>query len=124
MYHLFGDRYPIKYESDTIKRAALVAMFHDIGKIVEPEVKNANIIDAPSPSVKKDHTWLGFDMLRKKHEFPLASAHVALQHHEHSDGTGQPRQLGQTEIHQYAKITAIANFYDKEHTIFIKEVLR
>lgn len=39
-------------------------------------------------------------------------AHIALQHHEHVDGTGQPRGLTGDEIHPYAKITAVANTYD------------
>jgi HD-GYP domain-containing protein (c-di-GMP phosphodiesterase class II) len=64
------------------------------------------------PEESKDHTWVGFNLLRKKHEFSLATAHIALQHHEHVDGTGIPRGLTGNQIHLYAKIVGIANLYD------------
>ncbi len=37
---------------------------------------------------------------------------VVLQHHENVDGTGYPKKLASPEIDPYAKITAIADFFD------------
>ena len=39
-------------------------------------------------------------------------AHIALQHHEKLNGTGEPRGLTAESIHIYAKIVAVANTYD------------
>jgi HD-GYP domain-containing protein (c-di-GMP phosphodiesterase class II) len=37
---------------------------------------------------------------------------MAFQHQEKPDGTGYPRQLMSAEIHEYAKIVAVADVYD------------
>jgi HD-GYP domain-containing protein (c-di-GMP phosphodiesterase class II) len=50
--------------------------------------------------------------LRKIKEFSITIPHVALQHHENVDGSGYPRQLTGEDIHRYAKIVAVANFFD------------
>lgn len=42
----------------------------------------------------------------------MASAYVAWQHHEKFDGTGYPCGLKGKEIHEYARITALADVYD------------
>ncbi|WP_027416117.1 HD-GYP domain-containing protein [Aneurinibacillus terranovensis] len=106
------------YSVEKLKDLALGALFHDIGKVVkgtEPLPKGAETKE------KEHHSWIGFNVLRKKHEFNLAIAHVALQHHEHIDGTGQPRGLKKEEIHEYAKIVAVANYYDSLISPFSSE---
>ena len=40
------------------------------------------------------------------------SAHCAFQHHERYDGSGYPRHLANSEIHQFAHIVALADVYD------------
>lgn len=88
-----------------LKELAMGALLHDIGKIgLEPE--------EDKPDSKEHHTWRGFELLKSKHEFSLMTAHVALQHHEHVDGSGIPRQLEDDKIHLYAKIVAVANTFD------------
>jgi HD-GYP domain-containing protein (c-di-GMP phosphodiesterase class II) len=42
----------------------------------------------------------------------LFSAHIALQHHERWDGKGYPRGLTGEDIHEYARIVAVADVYD------------
>jgi HD-GYP domain-containing protein (c-di-GMP phosphodiesterase class II) len=81
---------------------AMGALFHDIGKLLNPD----------SSRPEKDHTWLGFNFLRQKHDFSTVAAHVALQHHEQVDGNGYPRQMAGEKIHVFAKIVSVANFYD------------
>jgi putative nucleotidyltransferase with HDIG domain len=93
------------YNQSQLKELAIGALLHDIGKVV----KN----DAESESAEENHhTWAGFNLLRKKHEMSLVSAHIPLQHHEWVDGSGEPRGLTGAEIHEFAKIVAIANYYD------------
>ncbi|MBO8170548.1 MAG: HD domain-containing protein [Bacillaceae bacterium] len=123
-----------------LKDLAVGALLHDIGKaperVREEEVEEvvhqtgagqtvpAAINEYPGGDVDDisvegdahtnydDHTWKGFNALRRKHEVSIVAAHVALQHHEHIDGTGQPRGLSEEEIHPFAKIVSVANYYD------------
>lgn len=85
-----------------LKELAIGALLHDIGKLDAPEVQEG----------RTHHAWRGFEIMKTKREYSLLSAHVAFQHHEHVDGTGQPRGLTSEEIHPFAKITAVANLYD------------
>jgi HD-GYP domain-containing protein (c-di-GMP phosphodiesterase class II) len=48
----------------------------------------------------------------RNRDYSILSAHVALQHHEKWRGEGYPRGLKGTEIHEFARITAIADVYD------------
>jgi len=85
-----------------LKDLAIGALLHDIGKVGAPDnAENRN-----------HHTWRGFETLKNKREFSLLVSHVALQHHEHVDGSGMPRGLTGDEMHLYAKITAVANTFD------------
>ncbi|PLR77561.1 metal-dependent phosphohydrolase [Bacillus sp. V3-13] len=80
------------------------ALLHDIGKTTP---------DQPGYSSKEnDHTWKGFNLLRKNPEVSKLSAVVALQHHEHPDGSGYPRSLTEGDIHLFSKIVAVTNDYD------------
>jgi len=92
-----------------LQEVAVGALFHDIGKIV-PD----NALDKLTLAKEniKEHSWRGFHYLRKKHEISILSSTIALQHHEYLNGTGTPRGLKQSEIHQYSKIVAVANYYD------------
>jgi hypothetical protein len=60
----------------------------------------------------KQHTALGFDILRNQGDIPLLAAHIAYQHHEKFDGSGYTRGLSGTDIHEYARIVSIADVYD------------
>lgn len=97
-----------------LQELAVGALLHDIGKFEVP-TKEKNQEDAElegNINDGKQHTWRGYKRLRKMKEFSITIPHVALQHHEHVDGSGYPRQLAGEDIHRYAKIVAIANYYD------------
>ncbi|NGQ97463.1 HD domain-containing protein [Brevibacillus sp. SYP-B805] len=96
------------YNQQQLKELAVGALLHDIGKVVKDDAAYAN----GTPGQTEHHAWKGFHLLRKKHEMSIVSAHVALQHHEWVDGSGEPRGLTGAEIHDFAKIVAIANYYD------------
>jgi len=87
-----------------LKELAIGALLHDIGKVgANPEEGEEG---------RRHHAWRGFETLKKNRDYSLLVAHVAFQHHEAVDGSGQPRGLVGDEIHPYAKITAVANEYD------------
>ncbi|MCO1603955.1 HD-GYP domain-containing protein [Desulfosporosinus nitroreducens] len=89
-------------------------LMHDIGKILIPE----NILNKKTPLTDEEfeeikrHTIDGFNILRKNNDFGLLSAHVAFQHQEKWDGTGYPRGLKGYEIHEYARLAAVADVYE------------
>jgi putative nucleotidyltransferase with HDIG domain len=80
-----------------IKTLGMGAILHDIGKSL-----------SPGP----EHTIHGFEILRNNKILNIMASHVAYQHHERYDGSGYPRQLKGEDIHLFAAITGIANFYD------------
>jgi len=99
-------------EIDILKQASPM---HDIGKIGIPD----SILNKPSRLteeefiVMKEHSQLGFDMLKHSNRILLKSAAiVAHQHHEKWDGTGYPQKLEGEDIHIYGRITALADVFD------------
>ncbi len=103
------------YNEHKLKELALGALLHDVGKILVPiEVLNKpGRLTAQEFNIVKEHAQLGFELLRKQQDqVPLLACHVAFQHQEKLDGSGYPRQLKGQEIHEYARIVAVADVYD------------
>ena len=79
----------------------------------------------------KEHTILGYKLIKDALELPEEVAIVALEHHENNDGSGYPQGLSNDFISEYSQIINVANFYDnlafnRTHTVVAnnKEVLR
>jgi hypothetical protein len=100
------------YNRYDLKKLATGALLHDLGKIHVP----SSILNKPGQltneefEIVRTHSYAGFEMLSQKTS--AVSAHVALQHHERTDGSGYPRGLKNGEIHEYGRIAAIADVYD------------
>ncbi len=97
-----------------LKELGVGAILHDIGKVFISE-KILNKKDKLSPEEYQEiqkHTILGYEFLRKNNQISAVSAHVAWQHHEHFDGSGYPRGLKGNEIHEFARIVAVADVFD------------
>lgn len=103
----------------SLKELALGSLLHDLGKVlVPPEILNKQAKLSPDDwKIIQGHGVAGFDILRNypKH-IPLQVAQVALQHHENYDGSGYARGIMGDEIHEYARIAAIADVYDAVST--------
>jgi HD-GYP domain-containing protein (c-di-GMP phosphodiesterase class II) len=102
------------YSELKLKELALGAMLHDVGKmVVPPDILNKPArLTGEEMEIVKRHAEAGFEILRKNGEISLVAAHVAFQHQERIRGGGYPRGLKGNEIHEYARITAIADVYD------------
>jgi putative nucleotidyltransferase with HDIG domain len=85
---------------------------HDIGKCkIDDSILNkpGRLSDNEFNEIKK-HTVYGYDIIEKSlQDEPLALA--ALQHHERVDGKGYPMAKTGADIHDYAKIVAVADVY-------------
>jgi HD-GYP domain-containing protein (c-di-GMP phosphodiesterase class II) len=94
------------------------ALFHDIGMTKIP----LRILDKTSNLTNDEvkliqtHPEIGFGMLKDNPAISMVSAHVAYQHHERYDGSGYPRGIAGDAIHEFAKITAVADVYDSMTT--------
>lgn len=100
-----------------LKQLAVGCLLHDIGKIFLDDT-----ITNPERRIRQ-HTLLGYELL-KHAESDFLSPHIALEHHEHQDGTGLPRGTRSSNALErdrnlpppiptlLGEIAAVANVYD------------
>jgi HD-GYP domain-containing protein (c-di-GMP phosphodiesterase class II) len=102
------------YNESKLLESGIGVLMHDVGKIRIPNATLNKIEKLTEEEFKEiqQHTNYGYEILRQIDDFGLISAHVALQHHERWDGSGYPRGLKGTAIHEYARIAAIADVYE------------
>ncbi|MFD2369252.1 HD-GYP domain-containing protein [Brevibacillus sp. GCM10020057] len=102
------------YNQQQLMDLGIGALLFDIGMTQVPQELWSKKMELNAEERKRlrYHTEDGFNILRSQHNISLVSAHCALQHHERYDGSGYPRQLEGQQIHEYARIVAIADFYD------------
>ncbi|MGE5421622.1 MAG: HD-GYP domain-containing protein [Ignavibacteriales bacterium] len=102
------------YHELKLKELGVGALLHDVGKIrITKEILNkpGELTNQEFDEVRL-HSKHGYEILRTYEEVPLLSAHISFQHHERWDGKGYPRGLAGEEIHEYARIVAVADVYD------------
>lgn len=102
------------YSEAKLRELALGGLLHDMGKMIVPlEILNKpGKLTQDELTVVQRHSESGFEILRHQQDMPLLASHIAFQHHEKVDGSGYPRGLRKDEIHEYARIVAIADVYD------------
>ena len=103
------------YTPTRLHELALGALLMDIGEMAIPQeiLKKADKLTPAEMTEVKKHPELGFDGLRKKiGGLPVPAMHVAYQHHESFDGSGYPRGISGGDIHEYARIVAVADMFD------------
>ena len=93
----------------------LVSPMHDVGKVAIPDAilfKPGRLTQEEFEKIKF-HTSIGYDIFKDSNrKIMKAAAIVALQHHEHWDGTGYPRGLKENEIHIFGRIVGLADVFD------------
>ncbi len=110
---LLGEKYGLSREDLLLLEAA--SPMHDIGKIGIPDaiLHKPDRLTPEEYEIIKNHTVIGQHILRVSDRKLFASARtIALQHHEHWDGTGYPCGLQGEEISIMARISALADVYD------------
>ncbi len=97
-------------ELDILQRGGLL---HDTGKVGTPAIildKPGKLTDEEMKSMR-DHVYIGARILE-----PIAAyaevMPIVLQHHEWFDGTGYPYGISGETIHLYARIFAVADYFD------------
>ena len=81
------------FSDQQLTELAIGAILHDVGMMsISPDlVRKKNKLTSEEWEITKEHTNLGFDVLRMQGTVTMASSQVAYQHHENFDGTGYPR---------------------------------
>jgi HD-GYP domain-containing protein (c-di-GMP phosphodiesterase class II) len=98
---------------DRLSILGLGLLLHDIGKLAIP----LGILNKPGKlteeewQIMKTHPRAGVDILDGSRWSPLVKA-VVLRHHERWNGSGYPDGRVGGEIHQMARIAAVADVYD------------
>lgn len=102
------------YNQLQLRELGVGSLLHDLGKacIAKTILNKKQRLTPQEFDGIKEHCRLGFEILHKQEEINLLAAHVALQHHEKYNGSGYPRGLKGAEIHEFARITAVADVYD------------
>lgn len=102
---------------------ALAGLLHNIGvTAIETEiVHKPNTLSEREMNRMREHTVIGYSILKPIAGFNNGVKLTALQHHEREDGSGYPLGLTGENIHPYAKIVAVADMY---HAMSLERVYR
>jgi len=90
------------------------ALLHDIGKSkIDTTILNKRGPLTPQEyDVMKNHPIWGVELLRETSLIPEVAYEIVLHHHEKMDGSGYPDHLAAEDMHQYARLSVIADVFD------------
>lgn len=102
------------YNQLKIAELALGSLFHDLGMMKVPLEIISRIGGLTAEEIRQiqTHSKTGYDILKQIPGFSAVSANVAYQHHERHDGSGYPKGVKGNDIHEFARITAVADVFD------------
>src|SRR4051812_9134365 len=94
-------------------KLGLGLLVHDVGKLaIPPEIlAKPGRLSEIEMALVRTHPEAGAELLSESSVSPLVRA-VIREHHERCDGSGYPRGLHGEQIHQLARIAAVADVYD------------
>lgn len=101
----------LEYSVRAIDNVVLAALLHDIGKI-KIKLTDSEAMLTMNEDEVKDHTIIGYKMIKDEFELPEEIAKVALEHHENNDGSGYPQGISNDSISEFSQIINVANYYD------------
>lgn len=97
-----------------ISALGIGSILHDIGKVkIDARIlSKAGEFTPAERTIVEKHCELGYEMVHRLGTVPELSELIILQHHERIDGSGYPKKLKGSEIHQLSKIVALADCFD------------
>jgi putative nucleotidyltransferase with HDIG domain len=97
-----------------LRAIGIGALLHDIGKVGIPEnvLLKPGALSAQERNLIRSHPALGLLSLRDQRPLEFGQLMMVYQHHERIDGTGYPVRLDGTEIHDWARICAVADVFE------------
>jgi HD-GYP domain-containing protein (c-di-GMP phosphodiesterase class II) len=91
------------------------APLHDVGKIGIPDqiLNKPGSLDESEWAIMREHTLIGHRILKgSQSRYLQAGAEIALNHHEHWDGSGYPHGLSGYDIPVFARILSVVDMFD------------
>jgi HD-GYP domain-containing protein (c-di-GMP phosphodiesterase class II) len=97
-----------------LRKIGIGALLHDIGKLGIPEkiLLKPGRLSPEEWNVLRAHPAKGLVALRDQDQLDFGQLMMVYQHHERIDGTGYPVRLEGNEIHEWARICAVADVYE------------
>ncbi|BEU87256.1 HD-GYP domain-containing protein [Selenomonas sp. TAMA-11512] len=117
----------LRFDKQKTQEVVMAGFMHDIGKskftkrLLE---KNIATLKGEDLDAYMRHTTDGHDLLASNKDLADGIKLTALQHHERMDGSGFPFGFTGKDIHEYARIIAVADIYDNittEREGYVKE---
>lgn len=102
------------FGEEKLKLLTTSGLLHDVGKALVPESilnKPGKLNEQEFEEIKKHPTY-GYRIVEKIQGLPKSVAYGVLMHHERENGKGYPMGAKGSQIHEFAKIIAIADVYD------------
>lgn len=102
------------FTKEQVYEIGIAGLLHDIGKSQIPnEVLNkAGKLTDEEFALMKQHTLLGYRILKDKEELSEDIKMGVLQHHEKTNGKGYPMGIEEDKINTYARIISVVDIYD------------
>jgi HD-GYP domain-containing protein (c-di-GMP phosphodiesterase class II) len=103
----------LHFSDKDMRRVTAAALIHDIGKISIPNalLDKPGALDQDEFRLIKQHTSIGYDIIKKVEGFDAEMADMVLSHHEYLDGTGYPNGLMNGQIGDLVRVITIADVY-------------
>ncbi len=102
----------LRYGRDQLIDLGVAGLLHDLGMVrLPPEFFTKGQLDAEDIERLHKHPFDGHAVLSDLDENLQWLAQIALQEHERFDGSGYPNQVQAGQIHEYARIVGVADFY-------------
>lgn len=101
-------------EGEALRRLAVGAVLHDIGKVALPAVvlSKRGKLTAAEQKVIEEHPRIGRKLAERVRPLHPEVRDIIEQHHEYLDGSGYPQGLGGEQIGPLVRMVSIANHYD------------
>lgn len=98
---------------NVLNDVVLAGLLHDIGKSkLPPQLLAKTNFTNQEQKLIQDHTRIGYKIIRMEMNLPENIARVALEHHEHNDGSGYPSGKSGDRISIESKIVSVCNYFD------------
>lgn len=97
-----------------LEEIAVGALLHDLGKLYVPQeiIKKPGKLTPEEWKIMQLHPENGLADLRRHRDLNRGQLMMAYSHHERLDGSGYPKAIGSAEIHDWARLCAVADVFE------------